>query len=240
MANRFHVFVLALKKTHDMPGTWSEDDYRQLLTRLEVEGFDELTGDDLLDILLMALQDLDPEDAGDQVLAYKLQNRVTAGSRQNIVQDLLEGQRPWEELSDIALHGQVFAAALLLHKACPRQYSRPDMMQLTLRLEGQVAEAGPLLASPPEAAFVTRVLADGMDENSILERLFDEQLAGRSFPEAEAIIWLAEFSEQSSEHNGSAVLNVYSSQHWLHDLEDIDEFESNAYNDSEAGDDDED
>ena len=113
------------------------------------------------------------------------------------------------------------------------------MMRATLRLQALTAEAKKLLARPPEAAFVTRVLADGMDEHSILERLFDEQLAARSFPEAEGIIWLAEFGEYSGEDN-SAVLTVYSSQHWLHDLEDIDEFESGAYDDSPDADDEDD
>lgn len=230
MSKPFHVSVLGLKKIHDMPKTWAEEDYRALLTRLEVDDIDEIESRDLLEFVLMALQDLDPEDAGDQVLAYKLGSDVSAGSRQNIVQDLLEGQRPWEELSDIRLHARVFAASLLLYQARPRLFPKPDMLQLMLQLKARNAEAKALLATPPEAAFVTRVLADGMDEHSILERLFDEQLAARSFPEANGVIWLAEFGEPDDD-GSSATLTVYSSQHWLHDLENVDQFESGAYND---------
>lgn len=239
MSKPFRVTVLGLKKIYDLPGSWGEDDYRALLNRMEVDDVAEIDSRDLLDFVLMALQDLDPEDAGEQVLAYRLPNRVSRGSRQNIVQDLLEGQRPWEEHADIRLHAGIFAASLLLYQALPRLFPRPDMMRATLRLQAQTSAAKEMLARPPEAAFVTRVLADGMDEHSILERLFDEQLAARSFPEAEGIIWLAEFGEHSAEDN-SAVLSVYSSQHWLHDLEDIDEFESGAYDDSgeEDGEDD--
>ena len=239
MSKPFQVSVLGLKKVFDMPGSWGEDEYRALLTRLEIEDIDEIESKDLLDFVTMALQDLEPEDAGDQVLAHKLGSSVTAGSRQNIVQDLLEGQRPWEELSDIRLHARVFAASQLLYQALPKLFPKPDMMQLTLRLQARSAEAIQLLRAAPEAAFVTRVLADGMDEHSILERLFDEQLAARSFPEADGIIWHAEFGEVSDD-GASAVLTVYSSQHWLHDLEDIDEFESGAYNDSDDDEDDED
>ncbi len=230
MSKPFHVSVLGLKKIHDMPNTWAEEDYRALLTRLEVDDIDEIESGDLLEFVLMALQDLDPEEAGDQVLAYKLGSDVSAGSRQNIVQDLLEGQRPWEELSDIRLHARVFAASLLLYQAMPRLFPKPDMLQLMLQLKARNAEAKALLARPPEAAFVARVLADGMDEKSILERLFDEQLAARSFPEANGIIWLAEFGEPHDD-GPSVTLTVYSSHHWLHDLENVDEFESGAYND---------
>jgi len=106
------------------------------------------------------------------------------------------------------------------------------MLRLTLLVNGLIPEASALLSSPPEAAFVTRVLADGMNENSILERLFDEQLASNSFPAAEDIIWKAEFSEHSLGESSSAVLSVYSSVHWLNAMEEISEFQSNAYNDS--------
>lgn len=231
MSKPFRVSVLGLKKVYDLPGSWSEADYRALLNRLEVEDVAEIDTGDLLDYVLMALQDLDPEDAGEQVLAYKLGNRVSAGSRQNIAQDLLEGQRPWEEHADIRLHAGIFAASLLLHQAMPKLFPRPDLMRATLRLQARTSDAKKVIACAPEAAFVTRVLADGMDEHSILERLFDEQLAARSFPEAAGIVWLAGFDDHSAE-DSSAVLTVYSSQHWLHDLEDIDEFESGAYDDS--------
>lgn len=237
MSKPFHVSVQGLKKIHDMPGTWAEDDYRSLLNQLEIDDIDEIASEELLDFVLMALQDLEPEEAGEQVLAYKLQDSVTAGYRQNVVQDLLEGQRPWEENADITLHARIFAAALLLYQALPKCFPKPDMMHLTLQLQARTEAAKSLLAEPPEAAFVTRILADGMDEHSILERLFDEQLLARQFPEAEGIIWLAEFSEQSAD-GASATLTVYSSHHWLHDLEEVDEFESSAYNDGDEEDDD--
>lgn len=236
MTKLFQASVLGLKKIYDMPDSWSEAEYRAILEELEVDDVADMAGDDLLEILLMALQDLEPEQAADFVLANKLASKVTPGVRQNIAQDLLEGQRAWEEVADIRLHAKVFSAALLLYKAFPKSFPKPDLMQLTIQMQALKPEARKLLAEQPEAAFVTRVLADGMDENSILERLFDEQLVANSFPEAEGIIWLAQFSEQT---DSSAILTVYSSAHWLHAMEDIDEFESNAYNDRDDDDDDE-
>jgi len=226
----FDVNVKGLKKIHDLPDSWSEADYRKLLTELEIDGVDDLGGGDLFDVLSMALQDLGPEAAGERVLAYRLQQRVSRGVRENIVQDLLEGQRAWEENSNVYLHADIFRACVLLHAAFPREYPKPDMMRLDLHLWATGSAGKALLAAPPEAAFVTRLLADGMSEKSILERLFDEQLAGRDFPEAEGIVWRAEFSELSAD-GGDALLTVYSSRHWLQAMAEVDDFASSAWND---------
>lgn len=231
MAMLFDISVTGLEKVSDMPGTWNDRDLQELLRQLEVEDIEEISGDDLRDIALMALQDLEPKEAADAVLAYKLQSSTKPGIRQNIVQDLLEDQRPWEEAADIKLHARIFASAVLLQQAFPKVFSRPDMLHLTLLLKGLIPEAKSILSNPPEAAFVTRVLADGMNENSILERLFDEQLASHSFPEADNIIWQAEFSEQSLDGHASALLSIYSSAHWLSAMEQVSEFKSKAYND---------
>lgn len=227
----FNVSVVGTWEIHDMPGTWSDDDYRKLLEQLELEDIDDVSGADLLEITLMALQDLEPDDAADAVLACKLQQVITAGARQNIVQDLLEGQRPWEEAADISLHARIFAAAVLLHKAFPARFAEPDMMQVILEVNALKPEAFETLSKPPQPAFVARMLADAMDSHSILERLFDEQLVSHSFPEAESIIWRAEYGEPASAARPSVELTLYSSIHWLKAMETISSFESSAYDD---------
>lgn len=232
MAKLFAVSVTALEKVFDMPGSWNEQDYRSLARQLELEDIDDMSGDDLLEMLLMALQDLEARDAADAVLAYKLPKQVKPGVRQNIVQDLLEGQRPWEQAADISLHAPIFRASVLLKKAFPKQFPKPDILCLAMQVKALQTEANELLANPPEAAFVARMLADAMDENSILERLFDEQLASNSFDAAEGIIWKADFSQQAPGELTSALLTVYSSDHWLNAMEGVSEFQSNARNDT--------
>jgi len=234
----FKIKVLKLEKAYDLPGSWHDEDYRALLQRLEIDDVDELSGGDLADILLMALQDLGLEEAADAVLAYKLQSSITPGSRRNVIEDLLESQRPWEEFADITLHAPIFTASELLYRAFPGAFTRPDLMKLTLQLHARTAEAREILQAPPEAAFVARLLADAMNEHSILERLFDEQLRARAFPEAEGIIWLTRHEDQADANENSTLLTVYSSEHWLEDMESIDDFESAAYNDREPEEDD--
>ena len=228
--------VLELKKVYDLPGSWQDEDYRALLQRLEVEGMDDLSSGDLLDVTLMALQDLEPEAAADAVLAYKLPHGITPGSRRNLIEDLLEGQREWEDFADIGLHASIFAATELLQRAFPRNFPRPDLMRLVLRLQPRTAEAEKILQDGLQPAFVTRLLADAMDEHSILERLFEDQLRSHRFPEAEGIVWLAICEQEAGSDGKSVRLSVYSSKPWLEDMETIDEFESAAYNDREFDD----
>jgi len=230
--HQFDVSMASLKQVHDMPGTWAEDDYRKLLAQFEVDGDEEISGNDLVDLMLMALQELEPDEAADTILAYKLGTRITAGARANIVEDLMDGQRPWEEVSDIQLHASIFSAAVLLHKAFPSSLANPDMMCAILQVNAVTPEATKLLTTQPEAAFVARMLADALSEDSILERLFDEQLLSRNFPEAKGIIWGARFGDYLSAAKTSAELTVYSSRHWLKALASVSDFQSNAYNDS--------
>jgi hypothetical protein len=77
----YDVDVIALNVVRDMPGTWTEADYLALLEALEVTGIDGLSEADLRDMALMALQDLDPEEAADAVLALKLKDAVSRGAR---------------------------------------------------------------------------------------------------------------------------------------------------------------
>jgi len=224
----FNVTVSSLKEIHDMPGTWEADDYRKLLEQLDVDDIEELSDSDLLDVVLMALQDMKSIDAADAVLIYKLQDSITTGARRIIVQDFVEDQHPWEEASDISLHARIFAAAVLSQKAFPAKFSKPDMMKLVLQVTAIEPEARDLLTKSPEPAFVTRLLADGIQKNGILGRLFEDQLLSQSFPEANGIIWQAEFSDQTSEAPPTANLTIYSCKHWLKAMKSISAFQSSA------------
>ena len=46
------------------------------------------------------------------------------------------------------------------------------------------------LARPLHESLVVRLLADGMANNSVLHRVFGDQLEAKSFPEADTIVWI--------------------------------------------------
>lgn len=227
----FEVSKISLLEMSDMPNTWCDDDYLMLLEMLEIDDFENLSGSDLFDLTVMALQDLTPAAAADAVLACKLKKRITSGARQEIVQDFLDERKPWEEAADITLHSIIFSAAVLLRKALPKKFLKPIMTKVTLTVTGLNPEAEDLLSHPLEAPFVARILADGMEEKCILKRLFAEQLASHYFPEAYGIIWRTDVERLNSNDTVSAELTIYSSNHWLKAMHDLSDYRSNAHND---------
>ena len=104
MASKFDVCVKELKKVDNIVGMWEDKDYFSLTSMSEVAGRKGVAGEELLEMTIMALQDMEPEEAADIVLEYKLKDPVSAGIRKNIIKDLLDNDSPWEECADVELY----------------------------------------------------------------------------------------------------------------------------------------
>ena len=89
-----------------------------------------------------------------------------------------------------------------------------------------------ILARPLNESFVVRLLADGMDDDSVLHRLFEDQLKGRSFPEADNIVWIWEVD---SSRAPAITIQVTSSGCWLDPLRGTKAYESSAHIDAVEG-----
>ena len=59
---------------------------------------------------------------------------------------------------------------------------------MTLALEATSKDGRDILARLLNESFVVRVLADAMDDDSVLHRLFEDQIKGRLFSEADNIV----------------------------------------------------
>lgn len=68
-----------------------------------------------------------------------------------------------------------------------------------------------------------------MDENSILNRLYSEQINGTSFQEADGIIWVL---EELSRSEKTREFKIISSSLWLGDLAEVTNFEAQTHADS--------
>ena len=72
---------------------------------------------------------------------------------------------------------------------------------------------------------IVRMLASGMDEDAILNRLFEDELAEEKFPEAALIIWDLEV-DHTGEH--TTTLQIISSGYWLDPLRQTEAFHWNG------------
>ena len=105
-------------------------------------------------------------------------------------------------------------------------------MHLSLGIKTQQLQMYDFFSTKPEPTFFVRILAVGMDENCILERLFDEQLLSHHLPEAKNIIWNPEYLDLEKGDAITAVLVIYSSVSWLKYMEDLENFQLTAYSDN--------
>lgn len=213
--NTYHVKVLSLKKVTELPNGWSNEDYLKVLELADFDDIDQIDPSELKDYTILALQELEPDEAADIVLQYVLADKLKPGQIENLAHEMLD-EKQWEEYQDIHLHKDLFNAGVLLKWAFPRKFPETYALKCVLEVKG-------MELSTISKSFISRLLAHGMDDHAVLNRLFDEQIAGTKFPESEGIVWQHEIAED--------IITVYSSYYWLHALNETSEYQSNAYSD---------
>ncbi|WP_421879268.1 hypothetical protein [Marinoscillum sp.] len=213
---KYTVTVESLKKIYELPTGWTAESYRNLLQRIDFDDIDQIEEAELKDYAVMALQDYDPDEAAEIVLAHLCEGKLKPGQIQNLAHDLM-AEKQWEEYQDIRLHLDLYNATVLLKAAFPKKFPETNAIKCVLSIQPEF---------PIDKSFLSRLLAHGMNEHAVINRLFDEQVAGTSFPESEGIIW--KYEVQPGE---PMTVTIYSSNYWLHQMSNVSEYESFAYSD---------
>jgi len=224
-SREFQARLLNWSEIHELPGGWTPVRLLSLLAGMEVSGVSE---NDALDMTIMALQDNEPDEASDRVLEAVFGETMRPGVRQNLAHDLTD-ERPWENFADISHQMGIFNAIVLLQKAFPRNFDRPDAVSVTIHLDTESERGRKWLdASSPDPALLLRILAAGMDESAILKRLFGEALEGTSFPEAGSILWQISRTAEAAPTRGFALI---SSNEWFEPLKNLRDWTATAWPD---------
>ena len=227
---KYKVQLLELKEIHEIPLVWTEEEFRGLLQHVEYDDVQAIPAEELKDMACLALTDFEAEEAAVIVLEYRLGERLNKGQRQNLAIEL-QDEKIWEEYADLSLHEALFHVSCMLHWAFPKNFREPDIAALKLSITPLTQESRQN-SEAPTAGFLTRVLNDGMDEHTLINRLFDESLVANSFPEAEDIIWQFE-AHGARENSNDNTITIYTSWNWVDDLKGISEWESTAYADGQ-------
>lgn len=227
---KYTVELLQLKTVQEIPGTWNGEQFRGLLHHLEYDGVEEILEDELKDMASMALSDFEKEEAVEKVLEFWLNDKLNKGQRKNLANEMQEDPL-WVEYSDLSLHEELFHVGCMLYWTFPRNFPSPDIAKLVLKISSSHPDSI-INLNTPTPSFLCRILKDGMDEFTIMNRLFDENLEGNSFPEAEHIIWQMEASAFDKGTN-SVTVTLYTSWNWVEDLKGVQEFQSTAYADGQ-------
>jgi hypothetical protein len=210
----FTVERLSFDTLSELPGSWTNQDYLKLLHLMTYDNPEEIEPAELKAMCLMALADLEPTEAAQLVLGYLFADELTTGQAENLAHQMLT-EKLWEENPQLDQHQGFFKATQLLYEAYNGKFPRTEAVRFQVQLTADDAESLALLTSPQPAAPLLRLLAPGMPDNTLLKRLFHDQLASTSFPEAPHIIWqLRTITQQDA----TLVLEVVSSAYWLDDF----------------------
>ena len=230
MKYKYLVELQELIEVHEISGAWTNQKFIELLKHIDFDDVEAIPDDELKDMTLMALSDLDPEEAAIKVLEFRFGDRLNKGQRQNIAEELKE-DRLWEEYADLKYHEELFNVACMLFWSFPKVYSEPDIVRIQLKIQA-LNPVSELNVKNLNASFIARILNDGMEDNNMIYRLFDEQINSNKFTESEDIIWQFEESAYSdSDH--SKVLILYTSWNWVEKLKGVKNYESLAFSDGQ-------
>lgn len=232
MNPNFEVTIERYEKLTSMPESWPVAACRALLERLEFDGVASLADEELSSYAVMALQDLEPEEAASVVLAQTLGDLMTAGQIQNLREEMKD-DRKWEEGADMRAHEPIFNAQVLLSEAFPDTYATPDIVRLTARIQSLTPAGEALLGEPVKEPLLVRLLADGMPDSSVLKRLFEDSLAKGPFAEASQILWQYTVEPIAEEGQSGVVRRVvlYSPKSWVGPLDAAETYSSAAFPD---------
>ena len=225
MKAKYDVSVRSVKEIKTLPDSWTNDDYQNILELTNFEDRNSVDEGELKEYTLMALQDYDPDEAAEIVLSYKLSDKLNKGKIQNIAHEMMQ-DKLWEEYQDISLHKKLFDCGVMMHDAFPRKFPEARALKCVIEVTPKNDIARNFLAEPDKTLLV-RMLAHGMDDHAIINRLFDDQVAGKPFAEAQSIIW----SFDQSTESGKAVFTIYSSHYWIHGMDDVSNYQSEAFSD---------
>lgn len=210
--SNFDVRILSIKEIHTLPNSWSYEDYRNILKLADFEYWYGLHASELKEYTLLALQGFEPDEAAELVLKYKFEEQLKPGQIQNLAHEMM-GDKLWEEYQDIRLHKELYNCAGLMKEVFPRDFPETDAIVCRLEVSAQ-NQPGRELLLQADKPFVARLLAHGMEDAALINRLFDDRITGNAFGEADSIIW--DFTSERADHQ--VLFTIFSSNYWFHNL----------------------
>ena len=215
----FTVERLTFNTLTELPHSWQAADYRALLGQLNFDNPEALPEAELKEMTQMALTDQEPREAAVAVLTYLFPEELTAGQIENLAHQILT-ERLWEENPELPLHRGFYQATQLLHEAFNGTF--PSVKAVEFQVKCTAENAADLAVFGTDAsdrataaAPLLRLLAVGLPDNALLNRLYSDHLAGDKFAEAASIIWELRATEKTAE---SITFDVVSSAYWLEDF----------------------
>ena len=204
----YKVVIHKMTTIEEIDNYWTNKDFVNLLEKFDFPDANTIKPENLQEMLFMAIQDFEPNEAANVVLTYKLSEVLNEGQIDQVSNDMLL-DKVSEEYPDISLHSTLYSINQLLFKAYNGKFLNTKASKLSLDI---VPSSVSDLEMNKEIAL--KLLANGLSDRSLIKRLFAEQLASEdAFEEANSIIWYLN-------KKGENFYELITSEYWL-DREDI-------------------
>ncbi|CAN0573964.1 unnamed protein product [Ectocarpus sp. 12 AP-2014] len=226
MKNVFSVTRTSFKTITALPDSWSDQDYKNLLELMDFDGIAALAPEELKEMCLMSLTDNEPEEAAKLVLKYIFKDKLNAGQIANLSNELLD-EKLWEEYADLSMHEDFFNVHQLLYDAFEGTFPHAEAVSFSVKLTAKDKKVLAVFDHFAEAPLI-RLLVEGLPDNNLIYRLFDEQVDGEKFKEAKDIIWQLK-AEKGQENE--ITFHVVSSTYWFKDFKYAEPYEAETHAD---------
>ncbi|RMB62904.1 hypothetical protein EAX61_04840 [Dokdonia sinensis] len=217
-----------VKTIEVLPNSWNTDDYRNLLEIMDYGDTAELSDAELEEMCLLSLSDNEPNEAAEIVLKYLFKDQLNKGQIANLSHEMLN-EHPWEEYSDMSMHETFFNAGQILYKAYNGKFPHPKAIHFHVTFTVKSKMMLDVFKDDTEAQII-RVLAQGMPDNTLLKRLFKEELVEGDFLEAKDIIWQL---NKVSETDTTVTFDILSSNRWFEDFKYVEDYEATLVHEQE-------
>jgi hypothetical protein len=226
---KFTVERLSFTSLSELPDSWNNQDYKELLKKMNYENPDEIKEAELKDMCPMSFTDMEPREAAEIVLGYLFPEELNAGQIENLSHQMLT-EKLWEENPELPLHKGFYKATELLHTAYNGTFPRAQAVQFQVKCTAENPADLAIFADAP-AAPLLRLLAPGLSDKALINRLFSTHLEGPAFEEAKSMLW--DLKTMSQDAN-SITFEVVSSAYWLEDFKYADTYEATTHADEVA------
>jgi hypothetical protein len=189
----------------EIPNYWSIQDYITLLNEFDVPVSPTITALECIEYLQMAVSELEPNEAANVLLTYKLSDHLNENQIDQISNDMLLDKIS-EEYPEINLHCDLFSINQLLFKLYNGKF--PNTRAVSIDIIAEIEGYSELLMKEDVLRNVVAMTSD----RNLIKRLFSEKLADKStFEEANDIVW-------QLNHVGNKY-TLITSEYWINEQE---------------------
>ncbi len=178
--------VLGVEYVNEISDYWTDNDYKELLDLFNFANGSQIKPEELREMLLMAITDFEPDEAAQLLLKYKLGELLNEGQINSLSHEM-KVDKVAEEYPEPKLHFELYNINQLLRAAYNGIFPNTEASIIALEINAKDAD-GKNLEITNE--ILTKALSAGLRENSLLKRLYSDQLEGLvEFDDASKFIW---------------------------------------------------